>query len=125
MFEYLYYKLYQAASKSSLKDIPHIAVACWLATLLSLNFFLINAILAKTTSFPWFFKNYRTGGWFCFIVIILLVLYFSQKRRLAIIEKYSKEINTKRIKGNIVVTVYVLLSLILTFVAAFYRPGKF
>ncbi len=124
MFEYLYYKLYQAALKSSLKDIPHIAAACWLSCLLSLNIFLINAILAKTISLHWFFKDYRTGGWFALILIILLILFFTKERRSAIIEKYSKEGNTQRIRGNVIVSVYVALSLILTFVVAFYKPGK-
>lgn len=125
MFEYLYYKLYQAALKSSLNDIPNIAAACWLSALLSLNLFLIDALLAKTTSFPWLFKNYKVGGWFAFMLIILLVLFFSKKRRTVIIDKYSGENNTQRIRGNIAVAIYVALSLILTFVVAFYRPGKF
>ena len=124
MFGYLYYKLYQAALKSSLKDIPHIAAACWLGTLLSLNIFFVNAFLAKTISLYWFFKNYRTGGGFVLIVIPLLMLFFRREKRSSIIEKYSKENNKQRIRGNIVIAIYASLSLILIFVVAFYKAGK-
>ncbi|HET9745822.1 MAG TPA: hypothetical protein VFP97_08920 [Chitinophagaceae bacterium] len=124
MLNYVYYKLYQAALKSSIKEISHIAAACWLGGLICLNVIVINALLTKTISFHWFFKNYKTAGWVALIVIMLLILFFTKEKRSAIIEKYSKESNTQRIRGNIIISIYIALSIILIYVVAFYKPGK-
>lgn len=125
MVHYLYYKLYQAALKSSLKDIPQVAAAAWLAALLGVNFFVINAFLAKTTTFPFLFSNPKQGGLFVALLIALVVLYFKKAKRTSVLEKYSLESNEQRRRGNIFTTIYIVLSFLLIFAVAFYKPGKF
>ena len=84
MVDYLYYKLYKVALKSSLKEIPQILTVSWLGALLGLNILMLNALLAKTLSVHWFFKNHRTAGWFALILIIMLLLYFSKDAQVSL-----------------------------------------
>ena len=124
MFEYLYYKLYQASLKSSLKDIPQILAPVYFGGLIGINLSVVYLFLVKIDVLPYLITNVKQGGWLNAILIVLSIIYFREKRRNAIIEKYSKESNTKRIKGNIAVAIYVTLSLLLIFAVAFFRPGK-
>jgi hypothetical protein len=40
-----------------------------------------------------------------------------------VLEKYSHESNRQRIRGNAVVITYAILSFLLIFAVAFYKPG--
>lgn len=51
-------------------------------------------------------------------------IYYNKNRTDALIEKYIKESNSKRIKGNIIVSIYVAISFLSIFAVAFFRPGK-
>ncbi|RYE53091.1 MAG: hypothetical protein EOP48_15110 [Sphingobacteriales bacterium] len=121
---YLYYKLYQAALKSSFKDIPHIAADAWLGGLFAVNIILINAMLAKTIELPFLFSSPKKGGIFCALLIASAVVYFRKEKRTTILEKYALESNERKKRGNTIVAIYVALSFLLIFAVAFYKPGK-
>src|SRR4030095_3661518 len=124
MIDYLYYKLYNAFLKSSLKDIPNLTASASLGGLLGLNIIVINAFLAKMGLCPFLFKSSKLGGWLNAALILLALLYFTGKRRELIFKKYTHESEASRKKGNAIVWVYVILSVALIFAVAFYKPGK-
>jgi hypothetical protein len=124
MLNYLYYKLYRAALKSSVKDIPGIAAGAWFGGLIAVNILVISEFLSKTISLPFIFTNPKQGGWFTGILIVLAMLYYKKDKREFILEKYSRESNEERKRGNAIVAVYVALSFLLIFAVAFFKPGK-
>lgn len=124
MFHYLYYKLYQASLKSSLRDIPEFMTAVSFGTLLSLNFITLCMLFAKLDIIPFLFANQTQGGIFAFINIILTMLYYRKKKSQSIIDSYSQEDRTERIKGSVMVALYVAISVLLMFIVPLFRPGE-
>lgn len=124
MFNYLYYKLYQASLKSSLRDIPEFLAPVFLGGLISANTLVLNAFLAKLDLVPFLFANRAQGGIFALVVIVLTMLYYRKGRYQPILKKYSQESDKARIRGNAIVAIYVGVSFLLIFAAAFFRPGK-
>ena len=74
MFDYLYYKLYQASLKSSLRDIPEFLAPIFLGGLISANILVISAFLSKIGLVPFLFSNSNQGGIFAFILIVITML---------------------------------------------------
>jgi hypothetical protein len=70
MFDYIYYKLYRAALKSSLRDIAHFAAQVWFGGLISANLFVINGFLNKTVALPFLFANPKQAGWLAALFIV-------------------------------------------------------
>jgi hypothetical protein len=124
MFNYLYYKLYQAALKSSLKDIPNITASAWLGGLIGTNILVIYIFLVKIDLLPYFFGDPKQGGWLFALIIILVMLYYRSNKRDIILEKYSQENDNARKRGNVITSLYVIFSFILIFAIAFFKPGK-
>lgn len=124
MFDYLYYKLYQASLKSSLRDIPEFLAPIFLGGLISANILVISAFLSKIGLVPFLFSNSNQGGIFAFILIVITMLYYNKSRYKPILIKYSQESEKERIKGNIIVALYVIISFLLIFLVAFFRPEK-
>jgi len=124
MFNYLYYKLYQAALKSSLKNIPNIVASAWFGALIGINIIVINGFLAKINLGHFPFTNPKLGAILVAILIGFSMLFFNENKRAAILKEYTKESNKERIKGNALTAVYVIFPFLLIFVVAFFRPGK-
>ena len=124
MLHYLYYKLYQASLKSSLKDIPEFMTTVSFGGLISINFVLINMFFSKLSVVPFLFSNSEEGGIFAFFVIAMTMIYFNKKRIQLILDKYSKESNRQRKRGNIFVAVYVGISFLLLFIVPLFKPGE-
>jgi hypothetical protein len=124
MFNYLYYKLYQASLKSSLRDIPEFLAPVFLGGLISANTLVLSALLAKLDLAPFLFKNHTHGGIFAFVVIALAMLYYRKECYQPILKKYSEESEKERIRGNIIVTGYIAISFLSIFAVAFFIPGK-
>lgn len=124
MFDYLYYKLYQAILKGSLRDIPQFTAPVFFAGLTSVNILVAYLFLVKIDVLPYIFKNVKQGGWVVVVMIILSMIYFRKDKREAILQKYSGENRKKRIRGNIIVAVYVALSFLLIFAVSLFKPGK-
>ncbi len=123
MLNYLYYKLYQAVLKGSLKDIPEFIAPVYLGGLIGINFIVINAFLAKMNLIPFVFTNPKQGSFLIAFLIILAFIYFGKAKRETVIKKYEVETNRQRIKGNAIVSVYVGISFLLIFAVAFFKPG--
>ncbi|KIC94436.1 hypothetical protein OI18_12585 [Flavihumibacter solisilvae] len=124
MIDYLYYKLYQATLKSSLNSIPHLMAPVYLGGLISANILVLNAFLAKIDVFPFLFSGTPTGGIFAILLIIAAIIFYRKDKRERILDKYSQEKNSERIRGNVIVAIYVSLSFILIIAVAFFKPGK-
>jgi hypothetical protein len=124
MFNYLYYKLYRASLKSSLKDVPHILAPIYFGGLISINILVIYLFLVKIDVLPFLFTNKKQGGIFTALMIVLAMLYYRKAKRTTLIDKYFQESNKERKRGNAMVAVYVVVSFILIFAVAFFRPGK-
>lgn len=124
MFNYLYFKLYQVSLKSSLRDIPEFFAPVFLGGLVSANILVISAFLAKIDVMPFLFSNKEQGGLFALAVIVLAILYYRKERYRPIIKKYLQENDKERIRGNVIVAIYVALSFLLIFAVAFFKPGK-
>jgi len=124
MFDYLYYKLYQASLKSSLQTIPEFLAPVFLGGLISANILVISAFLAKMDILPFLFSSKEQAGAFASAVIILTMFCYRKKRYKQVLKKYAQESDKERIRGNIVVAIYVVVSFLLIFAVAFFRPGK-
>ena len=125
VLDYLYYKLYKAAEKSSLRDISEFIAAVFLGGLLSCNTLVASALLAKFDILPFLFPNSGTAGTFAFLLIVAVgIIYASKKRYRKVIKRYSSEPNEQRIRGNIIVGVYVAISYLAIFAVAFFKPGE-
>lgn len=119
MLNYLYYKLYQASLKSSLRSIPEFLAPVFLGGLISANILVISAFFAKLDVLPFLFANSKQGGIFSFLLIILSVVYYREERYKVILKKYSKESEKERVKGNVIVALYVTISFVSIFAVAF------
>ncbi|MDS1031960.1 hypothetical protein RDV77_04895 [Porphyromonadaceae sp. NP-X] len=124
MLNYLYYKLYQASLKSSLKDTPGLMTSISFGGLISLNILVVNAFLAKINLLPFLFSDKIQAGIFVFVIILFTMLYYNKRRYRLIQMKYSQENNKERIKGNIIIALYVSISFLSIFAVAFFRKGK-
>ncbi len=124
MFHYLYYKLYQATLKGSLNDIAEYTSSIYFGALISLNIFVIVGFLGKLELMSFPFSNKYEVGILMVICILFSLIYFLYKKRYKIIaEKYLKEDRKKRVRGNIIVSVYVVISFLAIFAVAFFRPN--
>lgn len=124
MFNYLYYKLYQASLKSSLSDIPEFLTPMFLGGLISANTLVLSALLAKLNVLPFLFANRTQGGIFAFVLIVITMFFYRKARYQPILKKYSNESEKERIRGNIMVAIYVAISFLSIFAIAFFRLGK-
>lgn len=124
MLDYLYYKLYQAALKSSLRDIVHVFTSALLGGVISINLVVVNALSSKIVRLPFLFSSPRQGGWVTAAFIVFIMQYYRKGKREAVLGSYSQESRSERIRGNTVVAVYVGISFLLIFAVAFYKAGK-
>lgn len=125
MFNYLYYKLYRAAKLSSLRDTAKFTATIFFGGLIGANIFVLSGFLAKLNIFPFLFSNKYQATLFGFTCIVLASLYYlSNKRYKSIFKKYSQESEKDRIRGNIIVAIYVAISFLSIFAVAFFRPAK-
>lgn len=124
MLNYLYYKLYRASLKSSLKDIPEFMTAVSFGGLININIMILNILLSKLNITSYIFSNSIEVGVFAFTSIALSMLYFNKKRIKWILEKYSQESNKQRIRGNVFVAIYVGISFLFIFLVPLFKPGE-
>jgi len=124
MFHYLYYKLYQATLKGSLSDIAEFAASIYFGGLIAANIFVIGGFLAKLNLVS-FYTSKQQAGLSAIICIVLSCIYFLYNKKYeSIVYKYSQEDNRTRIKGNIIVSLYVAISFLLIFAVGLFKSGK-
>ena len=125
ILDYLYYKIYRATLIGSLKDIAEFVTPLYLAGLIGLNLLVLGTFLRKINLLPVFFQSKKQVIVFMICLFaISLTLFLYRKRYKKIITKYRRENEQERKKGNLFVWIYVIISFLLIFIAAFYRPGK-
>lgn len=124
MLNYLYYKLYQFALRSQLWDISEFAAPVFIGGLISVNILVLNGFLANIHVLPFLFSKGKPVSAFVIMLIIFSMIYFRKKRRVAILEKYAQESNKARIRGNIIVGIYVAISFLSIYAVAFFKPDK-
>lgn len=124
MFDYLYYKIYQAVLKGSLRDIPRFVTPVFLAGLISINLLVLNAFLTKIDIVPFLFSNKIAAALLVLMLMLVALIYYRGYKSDSVLNKYSQEGRTERIRGNVIVWVYVILSFLLIYAVAFFRPGK-
>jgi len=117
MIKYLYYKIYKMILKTPNKDITEFVSAVYFSGLIWMNSIVINGFLAKNKLMP-FYSFDGIQLYIYYGILITLVYFYFKSRRLKIIEKYSNESNNKRIFGNLLVCLYMLISFTLIFVIA-------
>ncbi len=93
MFNYLYYKLYQAALHSSLKSIPGVAAASWFGCLLGVKIIILNAFLAKINIGHFLVTDATFGGLLVAVLIAVVMLQYRKKNFELILKNYSKVSN--------------------------------
>ncbi len=124
MLNYLYYKLYQASLRSSLHDIPEFMAPVFLGGLISANIFVVSGLLAKLEVLPFPYTSSIQAGASAILAIALLMIYYRKQRYEPILNKYGQESKQERIRGNVIVSIYVAISYLSIFALAFYKPGK-
>jgi uncharacterized membrane protein len=125
ILNYLYYKFYRATLVGSLNDIAEFAAMIYLSTLFFLNLLVIGGLLRKVDLLPVFFTGKKQVV--IFMVCLFLISYFlflKGKKYKKIIAEYEQESESQRKRGNLIVWLYVIISLAMVFVGAFYKPGK-
>ena|SRR5690606_26414030 len=122
MLHYLYYKFYRAAERSSLADIAAFAAAVWLAISICMNVLAIQVLLAKLDLWKVIF--FKEIGWVMLTCIGISVVYFFYKKRyLKILNHYTCESEESRKRGNLLMWIYVIVTFLLVFPVAFFKPG--
>lgn len=124
MIDYFYYKLYKASLKSSLNDIPEYAAPIWLGGLIGINLLVVYLFLVKLDLLPNIIADKRQGGAAIAVLICTCLIVYNKKRRQIVLERFMTESKGRRIKGNILVFTYIIVSFLLIFAVAFFKPGK-
>ena len=125
LLDYLYYKLYRANQIGSGKDIAEFSASILLSGLLFSNILVTGAYLRKIDLLPFFFQGKKQVIIFIVLLFIVSNFYFFYNGRFKkIISKYEIENEAQRKRGNLIVWLYVIISFLLIFVVAFYKPGK-
>lgn len=125
VFDYLYYKLYRATLLGSLKDIAAFATTCYFSLLIFLNIFVVGAFLRKLDLLPYFLKGkVQVAILICLFIALNYFLFVYSGRYKLIIKHHEQETESSRKTGNLIVWLYVLISVALIFIVAFYKPGK-
>lgn len=123
-FDYLFYKFYRAHLRGW-GDIAHVGAVISVGIAISINILVIGAFLRKIDLLPTFFANKRQVIIFTLCLFATSFIFFMAKGRYKnIIAKYEHESEYNRKKGNLIVLLYVIISFLLIFVVAFYKPGK-
>jgi hypothetical protein len=125
LLDYLYYKIYRANLIGSAKDIAKYVAPSYLGGLIFLNLLAIGSFLRKLDLLPFFFKSTIQVVIFMICLFgIISILFLYRKRYKTIIAKYEMESEKNRKRGNLFVWIYVVVSFLLIFAVAFYKPGK-
>ena len=124
LINYLYYKIYKANLKGSLNDIAPTAAMLHTCLVISLNLFVLVCFLRKVGLLPFFFRKQQD------VIVSLVSLFVAgyfyflhRKRYTVIIENYENENESERKRGNRIIWIYIILSFLMLFEVAFYKPG--
>ena len=109
VFDFLYYRLYRAFLKTTAKDVAEYVACLWLAGLLAIN---VIVITKKTGFKPLEIMPPKVWS-VLFIVPMFILFYFlflRGKRYLQIIDRYKDETKQQRMRGNLILIAYVVVT---------------
>jgi hypothetical protein len=127
MYNYLFYKAYQAGKRSgNFEDMPLLAGVLWVGLCLIFNFFSLCFILEKYEIIRIKIDT-RYKYIFALGVTLLLIIYYSTGNRSSlIIEKYE---NKERLAGKslnpiLIVYLYLIMSFLIGTLCAMFKNGN-
>jgi hypothetical protein len=115
ILRFLYYRLYSALLKTNLKDVAEHVAAFYLVGLLCTNLIVILNQLGFSPVGSMSFKEYALIL-FIPLYLVIYILFVYKKRFLDIVERYKDETKHQRVRGNLVLLAYVVI----TFCAVFF-----
>lgn len=121
--DYIFYKLYRASQRSSIPEIAGLLAELIFTICLSFNILAVITLLKKMEVIEFYLSK---NGFIIIsagVFIVTSLIFFVGSRYKRIIEKYEREKKKSRIRGNFIVTMYVILSFTFLLVVAFYKPG--
>ena len=125
ILDYLFYKIYRANLIGSGKSIAPFVAPIYLSGLIFFNVLVLGAFLRKIDLLPFFFRNKIQV--IAFIICLFAIsnfLFLYKKRYKKIISKYEQKSEHERKRGNLIVWLYTIISFLLIFAVAYYKPGK-
>jgi hypothetical protein len=126
MYNYLFYKAYQAGKRSgNFEDMPILAGIIWVGLCLVLNFFSLYFLLKKWGILSFVLES-KYKYIFSFGLVLLLIAYYTIGNRYKlIIEKYEnmERLYGKSINPILVVYLYLIMSFLIGTLCAMYKNG--
>ena len=124
VLDYLYYKFYRAGLRSSLKEMPAFVAAVTFGGVIGINILVVSLLIAGLKIAPLIIPSKYWAGGINIAIAILAGIYYSGERRQKVIDKYSKETEKLRKRGNLLVKIYVVVSFLSIYAVAFIGPSK-
>src|ERR1035437_4130587 len=121
---YIYYRIWDMHSRGEERSFAAYLAVITISILLWLNLFSFIGLLRKIDLIPVFFNK---AGSIALMVLIIIGDYFLfkyKKKYEKIIQMFKDESKNDRLKGALLVLLYVLLSVIVFVLVALYKPGK-
>jgi len=124
IFDYFFLKLYNGTLKSSMPEFPRALPSLVLSLTIVVNLMIIDGFLAKLDILPSVFFHKYTVVISLIIMFIFLLLRYKNKRIAEIKIKFaSDEFKPRKKILNIAFVLYLVLTYILVFLVASYKPG--
>lgn len=125
VFDYLFYKLFRAAERSSVPEGAGAIANFTLSLLIYLNIFSIWGFLRKIEVMELnLFPNKIIVAIEATVIFIMFALYFFVNGRYRrILETFKKESPAKRVRGNIIVITYVVITFLIILILPQFKPG--
>lgn len=112
--DYIFYKIYSATKRGALNDIAPFASCVYLGGLIGINLMTVNMMLDKLHIVPLLLPNKYWAGAFSLLCIFLVMFFYLRKGFYKkVIARYEDESPKRRIRGNIFVGVYILVSVLI------------
>jgi len=111
ILEYIYYRLYYVLQKTNAKDIAEYVASVWLVVLFGLN---IIVVVGNFGFNPLKHISSKAYGLILFVPLMLLMyfLFVRDKRYLQLVEQYANETKEQRIRGHLILIVYVVTTFV-------------
>ena len=127
VLEYSFYRIYKFQKLVGNHSTPIGTAMIGLIALLMFNFFSLLGIINYFTGiFILFFNSHIFTALLFFIIILLIVLYSTlyKKKYVLIINRYSNETKKQKQKGNFIVFVALLLTLLMLYFSLYLIYSK-
>jgi hypothetical protein len=121
---YLYYRLFEMHSRGEEISLGAFLSVITTSFMFWLNIFTLAGFLNKINVLPIFFNK---DSWIIFMIVLFVVDYFffmHKKKFEEIILMFKNESKREKIKGGLLVLLYILLSVAAFVIMVLYKPGQ-